>query len=182
MGFWESIIDSMEKMLSPLLVQPASTFFVIGVSLLLSLISLGVNRLLTDIEQFKEYNRDVREWMTSLREAEKSGDKRVYEKLKRKEARIKRLQSLVMRQRFRALLITMVPMLVIWNVLNAVFKDVTVAVLPFEAPFIGSNLTFFWWYLFCSFAASSPLTRLLGLTFEPEVKKTSAKALAKGEK
>lgn len=161
-----------------LAVVPASTIFVICVSLLLAFLVSSVNHLFTDKEKLKQvraWKREVDAWTADRIKAMRSGDQELLKKVKKQEKRIKQLQSKMLSQSFSQMKtwpVTMVLFFVVWGFITGrvlywrLFEtpfsgSVTVAYLPW---FTGSlPLDFFAWYLFCSLLFGIFFSRLFGL-------------------
>lgn len=186
MSFLDPIIEWATNLLSPYITMPNSTLFILVLSLALGLIMMAANRLLTDVKRLQEYEREVRKYMSSLNDARKRNDKAALKKLKREETKINTMQSYVSKQRLKVTMIFMIPFMLIFTVLNSIFAEVgTVALTPFDFPFIGRNIPFLWWYMICSFAVNFPLYRLFGLTPVAEAKperKPEEKPVAKAKR
>lgn len=166
---FEGFIEWIKSLLSLFLQMPNSAIFIFSVSLTLNLAMMAAYRLLVDINQLRENDMKIRKHMKELKDAEKRGDRRSLKKLRRIEPRINKLQTLNAKQRSKVSLLFMVPLMVIYLILNVVFTGSNVAKLPFALPFVGSNeLPFAWWYLICHFTFYTLLSRLVGLTYEVE--------------
>lgn len=166
---FEEFIEWTKSFLSLFLQMPNSAIFVFSVSLALNLSMMAAYRLMVDIDQLRENDMKVRKYMRELKEVEKKGDRRTLKKLKRMESRINKLQTLNAKQRSKVSLLFMVPLMVIYLVLNVVFSGSNVVKLPFALPFVGSDeLPFAWWYLICHFTLYTLFSRLSGLTYEAE--------------
>jgi len=161
-----------------LAVRPASTIFVICVSLLLAFLSTSINRLFRDKEKLKQvrgWKREVDAWTADRIKAMRSGDQELLKKVKKQEKRIKQLQAKMLSQsasQMKVLPITMVLFFTIWGFITGrllywkLFDTpfsvpVTVAYLPwFNGPL---HLDFFSWYLICSMLFGFLFSRLFGL-------------------
>ena len=161
-----------------LAIRPASTIFVICLSLLLAFLSTSINRLFTDKEKLKQvraWRREVNAWTSDRLKAIRSGDQELLKKVKKQEKRIKQLQAKMVSQsmsQMKTLPITMVLFFVIWAFVTGrllywpLFETpfsvpVTVAYLPwFDGPL---HLDFFAWYLLCSLLFGFLFNRIFGL-------------------
>jgi len=137
---------------------PLSTFFILGLALLLTFITSIVNRLLTNKEQLASWRKELSEWQAELSKARKSGDKKLLDKAMRKQKQIMQIQSKMFSQQMKISLIFIVPFFLFWTWLNGLFAGLTVAYLP---GFGG--LTVFYWYLFCSLAFGTMFSHMLGI-------------------
>ena len=145
-----------------LLPIPNSTLFILLLSMSLSFLTALANRLLTNREQLNAWRKEVARWNEDFKKARKSGDKKLLAKVKRKERYILKLQSKMMWQSMKVSLIFMIPFLLIWQLLIGFFGGTTVAYIPwidgvFEMPL-------FYWYMLCSFASGTMITKALGVT------------------
>ncbi len=137
---------------------PSSTFFVLGLALLLTLITSLANRLLTNREQLASWRKTISEWQKEFNEARKSGDKKLLEKAMRKQKQVMQIQSKMFTQQMKVTLIFIVPFFLFWTWLNGVYAGKVVAYLP---GFGG--LVVFYWYLICSFAFGALFSHVLGI-------------------
>jgi uncharacterized membrane protein (DUF106 family) len=83
-----------------------------------------------------------------------------------------KLQSQVAMERMKVSFIFIIPFYVVWIVLNGFFSHAcgaapcVVAFSPIPIPFVGTDISFFYWYLICSFTISLPLSRAFGINPE----------------
>lgn len=146
---------------------PVSTLFILllacGVSLLTSL----ANRLLTDPKKAKAWRKEISEWNSGLRKAQRSGDKKTVEKLMKKQQSIMRLQSKMMWQSMKVMFLFFIPLLLIWRILGQYFGVSVIAYFPGVGPTLTLPLivmpSLYWWYLLCSFFFSTVSSHLFGL-------------------
>jgi len=149
---------------------PKSTIFILGVSVVLTLITLTANKLLIDVKKLKELREEVSTWQRDYNLARRGGDKQAEMKLKRRQARISQLQAAMLRQQMKLMLIFFAPFAIIFYALSGFYKDIVVWT-PYWLPYItstgeqGDGMHFFWWYLISSFTINLPMTRLLGLSY-----------------
>jgi uncharacterized membrane protein (DUF106 family) len=125
----------------------------------LSFLTALANRLLTNREQLSAWNKEIAKWRADLRKATQSGDKKLLAKVKRKERYILQLQSKVMWQSMRVSLLFFVPFILIWQLLIGFYGNAFVVYIPG----LG-GLSLFWWYLLCSFASGTLITKALGVS------------------
>jgi len=165
--------------LSFLASPPASTIFILGVSLLLSFLISLINRLSTSrekLEQQKAWRKEVNAWLSDFNKARRTGDKKLLKKVQKQEKRIKQLQSKMASQSFgqmKILPITMAVLLLVWlgltgKLLNwQIFPGLFSGLEPVAyLPWFGGKampLNLFLWYLICSFAFGALFSRLFGL-------------------
>jgi uncharacterized membrane protein (DUF106 family) len=151
---------------------PYSTIFLFAVAAGISCLTSLANRLLSDPEKSKSSRREISEWNTGLRKAQKEGDKKTVEKLMKKQQYIMQLQSKMMWQSMKVTLLFIVPLLLMWQVLGGFYRTpngaiIDIAYFPgvgpiIPLPFIGGS-SLIWWYLLCSFLFSTIFSHLFGL-------------------
>jgi len=145
-----------------LLPIPYSTLFILLISMSLSFLTALANRLFTNRKQLNAWRKEVARWNADSKKARKSGDKKLLAKVKKKERYILKLQSKMMWQSMKVSLIFMVPFFLIWQLLIGFYGGTTVAYIPWiEGAF---EMPLFYWYLLCSFASGTLISRALGVT------------------
>jgi uncharacterized membrane protein (DUF106 family) len=180
----DELLKSIIKALAPYAETPSSTFFILGVAGALSIASNLANRFMVDVRAMKEISAEVKAWQEEFNRARKSGDKQLIAKATKKQSAMMRLQSKMMMDRMKVTLIFFVPFLLVWNVLSGFYGHLPgggfTAFSPFHVPWLLEGpkvlpnadlpikITYFTWYLLCSFAISLPLSRLLGTYPEQE--------------
>jgi uncharacterized membrane protein (DUF106 family) len=142
---------------------PYSTLFILLISTGISLITSLTNRLLTNREQMKAWSQEIAAWRADSLKATRTGDKKLKAKVEKQQKHIMQMQSKMSWQSMKTTFIWFIPLMLLWIFfLTPTFGAGTVAFLPW----IGNEplpLPLFWWYLLCSFASNSLITRLLGL-------------------
>jgi uncharacterized membrane protein (DUF106 family) len=123
------------------------------------------NRLLTNREQLRDWNKEVSQWRTDSMKAARSGDKKLMAKVKKQEQHIMQLQSKMMWQSMKTSFLWFVPLLLIWYLfLSPIFGPLAaVAYLPGLFGSQSLQLPLFWWYLLSSFMCGILFSRLFGL-------------------
>jgi len=152
--------------LEPFRLIPASTLFTLVIAGVLGLMTTAANRLFVDVKRAREVTKEVTAWRKEFERARKSNDKKLLDKLTKKQKAMMKLQSQVAMERMKVSLIFIIPFWGIWMVLSSFFGQSIVAFSPISIPLAGDKLSFFSWYLICSFTTSLPLTRLLGVNPE----------------
>jgi len=148
---------------------PYSTFFILGLSFLLSFVTLLTNRLLTNREQMKAWTQEIAAWRADSIKATRTGDKKLMAKVKKQQKQMMQLQSKMMWQSMKTSFIWFIPLMLLWwFFLTPLYTKpeigpITVAALPW---FGGEplQLTYFYWYFLCSFFSQALLSRLLGMS------------------
>ncbi len=162
-----------------------SVIFLTFVSVGISLISTVITKLLVDVKTLNEHMALIQEWNKRRGKAMQTADKKLWLSVKRDEARIKRMQTDMMMKRMKPMFITIIPFMLIFLVLRTAFTGHYYAWLPFsigDFPWIGgaswsaptdpahgepegySKLPFIFWYILCSFAFGSIISKVFGVT------------------
>jgi len=145
---------------------PLSTLFIFLLAATISFLTSSVNALLTNPEKTRAWRKEISEWNTELRKAQKSEDKKTIEKLMKKQKHILQLQTKMM---WRSMIVTMiffVPLLIIWQFLGATYFGRDIAYFPgvgpdLPLPLFSSSLI--WWYLLCSLLFGTTFSHALGI-------------------
>ncbi|MCK4439461.1 DUF106 domain-containing protein [Candidatus Bathyarchaeota archaeon] len=155
-----------------LLEIPFSTIFIFLLAATISFLTSLVNRLLTKPEKSKAWRKEISEWNTELREAKRSEDKKRTEKLMKKQQYILKLQSKMMWQSMKVMLLFFVPLILMWQFLGGFYQNTPIAFFPGSAdesgvitiPLIGMQFSsLMWWYVLCSFLSGTVFSHLFGL-------------------
>lgn len=151
---------------------PFSTIFIFLLAAAVSLLTSLLNRLLTNPEKSKTSRKEVSEWNAELRKAQKSKDKKRVEKLMKKQKYILQLQSKMMWKSMKVMLITFLPLILMWQFLGGFYHNTLIAIFPgvsnnigvITIPLIGMQFSsLIWWYLLSSFFFSTAFSHLFGL-------------------
>jgi len=152
--------------LQPYSTIPASTLLTLAIAGSMGLISTAANRLLVDVKRIADVTKEVNAWRKEFDRARKSNDKQLLAKLTKKQQAMMKLQSRVAFDRMKVSFIFIIPFWGVWIVLSSFFGENVVAFSPLQIPFVGTDLTFFAWYLISSFFISLPLSRIFGINPE----------------
>lgn len=160
-----SLVTSLSALLGPAKDFPYSALTILIISVGMALISSAVTRAVTDVELMRRRMLEVREWQSAYTKALRSKDQKQIDKLKKKEVTIKRAQAEMMREQFKPLFFTMIPFIIFFYLFNGVFgySQITVAISPIDLPMIGTNFTFWTWYIITSFSFSALIQRVFNL-------------------
>jgi len=145
---------------------PMSTLLTLTIAGVLALITTTANRFLVDVKRAATVMKEVNEWRKEFEKARKSNNKKLLAQLTKKQQAMMKLQSEVAFDRMKVSFIFLVPFWAVWLVLSGSFGQTVVAHSPLQIPFAGVNLSFFYWYLICSFTISLPLSRAFGINPE----------------
>ncbi len=160
---------------------PASTIFILCLSIFMVFLTTLINRRLISreqLEQLRAWQREISAWTSDFNKARRTGDKKLLRKVQKQEKRIKQLQMKVASQQFRGMktfplfmllfILIWLPLtgkLLYWQLFDAPFTGAeTVAYLPWFGEPMPLNL--FSWYVVCSFAAGILISRVFGLGME----------------
>jgi uncharacterized membrane protein (DUF106 family) len=144
-------------------VIPWSTVLIMLIAIAVSFINMSVNRLLINRmvgwEEYRTIQREVNEWRSQTMQATRTNDKKLLEKLKRKEAQINRMQMKISKPTFILIPISFSYILIWWFFLTPVYGANTVAYVPGIAP-----IPVLYWYMICSFLFGTLAGRIIGIT------------------
>ena len=117
----------------------------IEVALIAMAISLGsaiVNKKVVDQKRNKEIQKQVSDFQKRFNEAKKSGNKELIEKMEKEQKEVMALSMELMKNSFKPMLYTFVPIIVIFFFLNTTYANTGNVI---DVPVIGM-LGWFWWY------------------------------------
>ncbi len=144
-------------------IAPYATFFTLALAFLISLATNLVNRKFIDREKFGKWQGEINQWKADQKLAKKTGDKKLAAKVRKQEPHILQLQSRMAGQQTKTLLVTFVPMLLLWQVLAGFFSAAPIAFLPWLPGSDPFYLPFYMWYMVCTYFASTVISRILGV-------------------
>jgi uncharacterized membrane protein (DUF106 family) len=148
---------------------PFSTLLLFGLAASISLLTSLANRLLTNPEKSKASRKEISEWNSQLRKAQRAGDKKTVEKLMKKQQHILQLQSKMSWQQLKVTFLFFIPLLIIWSSLGPFFAGSHIAYFPglgekIQLPLLGAISPVIWWYLLSSFFFGTLFSHVFGLT------------------
>lgn len=146
---------------------PYSTLFMFFLALLISLLTSLTNRLLNNPEKSKAWRKEIAEWNSELRQAQKANDKKTVEKLMKKQKQVLQLQSKMTWQSMKVTMIFFVPMILIWQSLGAIYSPANpIAYFPGIGPTLPIPLfsySLIWWYLLSSMMLGTIFSHVFGM-------------------
>lgn len=165
---------------------PISTVFILLLAMLMTFLTSLINRHLTSEEQLRQmraWRREVAAWNADFRKAKRTGDKKLLQKVMKKEKRIRQIQMKMASQSLRQMKTIPIFMLLfvfVWLPLTGrIPLPFLYGVQLFEAPFSSGGvvaylpwlegvlpLDLFGWYFLCSIAFGALFTRVFGLGME----------------
>lgn len=158
-----------------LLEPPGSTIFILCISMLVMFITSLSNRVLINQEQIKAWKREIDQMKHEIgkmqqqsKKAKGADDKKLLERIKRKQLEMMRLQSKMSWQSMKVFPISLICFIIVWYLLlTPSYWGKVVAYLPgvgavVHLPILGNIPSLFWWYALCSMLFSSVFSRLFG--------------------
>lgn len=139
---------------------PYSTFFIMFLSLIISLITILLNRKFVDRRLLAEWQDEIAKWNAERELAKKTGDKKLMAKVKKQELRIMQIRAKISSQQMKVSLITFIPFLIIWWTLTFFYGNKPVAFIPIWG---SVSLPFFAWYVICQFFFNFLFSKILNV-------------------
>ncbi|MHA1271368.1 MAG: EMC3/TMCO1 family protein [Candidatus Helarchaeota archaeon] len=161
-------------------INPFNTIWILSLSFGIVIGTSVFARFMMDIPRLKRYQKEISKHKKMEKEANETRNRKLMLKVKRKQKYIEKIQRKMSWERFKPTLITMLPFMVMFFILNWVFTGVIVGFFPFnawEAPLIGGfvsgipisprgfGLYFFGFYLTSSFGFSFIIQKVMGIKF-----------------
>ncbi len=153
-----------------LLNPPGSVFTIIFISILVSLISISMTKLLTDQEKMKKQMKEYREWNELRKQAMRTANKKLWLKVKKQEEYIKQMNMSMMKERMYPMLFLTIPFILLFAFFRLVFVS-HVAYVPFVVPSwvwpiggFGGWVDFTAFYIFSGISLSALIQKLLGVS------------------
>ena len=140
---------------------PYSTIFITLLAFLVSLITTLLNRKFIDRRLFAKWQKEIQEWNAEKELAEKTGDKKLLAKVRKREIQIMQIRAKMSKQQTKVMVITFIPLLLMWWVLTSFYGFTPVAYMPLLGEPIEIN--FVYWYLICSFFFNFLLSRIFNV-------------------
>jgi len=142
---------------------PLATLVIMLIAITVSFLNMGINRLLITRmcgwEEYKVMRKETSEHQSQMMQAARTNDKKLMEKLKKKQSQIDNMQKKIMKP--QAILIPIsFSYIIIWYLfLIPVYGGNAVAYVP---GFGG--IPVFIWYMVCSFFFGTLASRVIGIT------------------
>lgn len=125
---WNPLIDLaliLRNALGPWVYPPFSALIVMLISVIISLTSNLVNRRFVDFDRLKRSREAINEWNAMKKQAKEVTDPKLKRKLelkiKRRERYIMKLQTDVSKQSCMPMLITIIPFMLTFTIMNGIF-------------------------------------------------------------
>jgi uncharacterized membrane protein (DUF106 family) len=185
-GPWDVIFQALDTVFRPILsldpnpANPALTVLIIA--FIVSLITTVANKYLVDQDELNAQQTEMKEFNKKLKDAQKRGDGKEIAKLQAQQAELMKNQTAMMTNQFKPMIVTMVPIILIFFWMRSSAIHDLVIILPkavywvILTPFwhwIGSilyggqatipyGIGWLLWYMICTFGMSQILRKFLG--------------------
>jgi uncharacterized membrane protein (DUF106 family) len=144
-------------------VIPFSTVLILLITFAVSLINMTINRLLVSRmvgwEEYRVMQKEIAEHRSATMKAVRANDKKMIEKLKKKDAQINQMNMKMSKPQLLLFPIGFVYILIWIFFLTPVYGASSVAVVPGMG-----GIPVLYWYMLCSFLFGTLLSKLLGVT------------------
>jgi uncharacterized membrane protein (DUF106 family) len=141
---------------------PGATVTIMLICMVISLTNSSINRLLISRligwRQYKIMQKEISDYRVQTTQALRTKDKKLLEKLKKKESQILQMQTKLAKPQLILLGLSFSYIFVWLFILNPTYGINTVACIPG----IG-KITVLWWYFICSFLLGTVSSRLLNI-------------------
>jgi uncharacterized membrane protein (DUF106 family) len=159
------------------LYSPGSTYFIILFNVLIAVLMSLLTRALIDVDKISRHQKEIKEHNNNKKKAMDTADKKLWQKVQRREEYIKKIQSEMMIQQMKPMLVWFVPITMIFFLMRTAFLNIPVAWMPFKFPEIwiiisnlkylerGATLTwmgFTGWYFLTSVGLGNFVRRFMG--------------------
>nr|MDO8081948.1 EMC3/TMCO1 family protein [Candidatus Freyarchaeota archaeon] len=121
---------------------PESMWIVLGASLLISIITGAVNRLVLPVAKIRRYSREVKKFREAMANAKKENNQKLILKLERKKKFIDRITREQASSRFRPMLIYLIPFMALFYYLNSLYSAAGISSVAVVLPINLSRIPF----------------------------------------
>jgi uncharacterized membrane protein (DUF106 family) len=169
-GFW--LGDIFEQI--GVLYHPGSTYFIILFNIVIAVLMSLLTKALIDVEKISRHQKEIKIHNQNKKKAMETADKKLWQKVQRREEYIKKLQSEMLLQNMKPMLAYFVPITIIFFLMRSAYVNVPIAWIPFKFPRIPlliqtvrylGNLTwtgFTGWYFLTSIGLGQFIRRFMG--------------------
>jgi len=150
------MVDPITALVTFVVAKPTLSLLI--TSSLVTALLVVVTRLLMNkkvVDEIKNRMEEIREQLTA---AQKAGDTELANKHL---ADMMKTNSEYMRQTFKALIVSIVVISIFLPFLKGGYEGMGAIKLPFSLPFLGSQMTWIYWYILVSFAMGWVLRKIL---------------------
>jgi len=157
----EPLIAVLNVIFSPLTIFPPIVSLLL-IAFAITVLVILINRVFVDRNAMKELKAKMEQMREELINYQKGGDS---QKANEMLGKISETNLNYMKHTLKALVISVVVIILIFPWVEAKYKDVTVAKLPFAVPFIGSSLNWFFWYFIASLTIGWVIKKMIGADY-----------------
>ena len=154
-------MNFIEELLKPN--APVATIVIMLICITISFLNSSINRLLVSRfvgwKQYRAMQKETSEYRAQMTQAMRKKDKKLLEKLKKKEPQILNMQKKMTKPQLVLFGLSFSYILVWWLILIPIYGPNIVAYIPGIGP-----IPVVWWYFICSFLFGTLSSRLLGIT------------------
>lgn len=154
----EQITGFINLVFLPFTIFPA-VIAIFLVSVLLTLLIIGLNRVFINKNVIKEIKTRMEETRDNLTKAQKENNKENTQKFLNE---LMKTNSTYMKHTFKTLIISLVIISIFLPWLANTYEGLTVASLPFSFPFIGTELNWLYWYALVSLTIGWVARKMFG--------------------
>ncbi len=157
---------------------PGSFAFLTLLAFLITLFVQLVNKKTIDYKKLRRLNQIQKEYYELQREFLRTGDKKIKKKMEKLKPDVDRARAESFSMSMKPMLYVTLPLLIIWQLLSPLYREVPIVKLPIEIPFLvifrrNSSLStnvlgYFGYYMLVSYLFSFILQKVLGTTLEVE--------------
>jgi len=150
------MVDPITALITFVVAKPTLSLLI--TSSLVTALLVVITRLLMNkkiVDEIKNRMEEIREQLTA---AQKAGDTELANKHL---ADMMKTNSEYMRQTFKALIVSIVVVSIFLPFLKSGYEGMAAIKLPFSVPFLGSQMTWIYWYILVSFAMGWVLRKIL---------------------
>jgi uncharacterized membrane protein (DUF106 family) len=153
---------------------PGNTYFIILFNVLIAVLMSLLTRALIDVDKISRHQKEIKEHNANKKKAMDKADKKLWQKVQRREDYIKKIQSEMMIQQMKPMLVWFVPITMIFFLMRTAFLNIPIAWMPFRFPeiwIIINNLKYYqnltWmgftgWYFLTSVSLGQFVRRFMG--------------------
>ncbi len=146
-------------------VIPFSTVLIMLISIFVSFVNMTINRVLVSRmvgwQEYRVMQKEIAEHRSMMMKAMRANDKKMVEKLKKKDAQINQMQMKMTKPQMLLIPIGFVYILIWIFLFNPLYGIKPVAYIPGIAP---EGIPVFYWYLLCSFLFGTIASKAIGIT------------------
>jgi len=163
-GLYETatLIEENLMVLEALSTIPLATISIILIAFAISVMNTGINRLLVSRfvgwTEYREMQKEIAEYRTQTTQAMRTKNKKLLEKLKKKESQIMNMNKKMAKPQLILFALSFSYIFIWWFVLTPTYGANIVAYIPGIGP-----ITVFYWYFICSMLFGTLSSRIIGV-------------------